>query len=187
MTPIARKEPEPQTPDQGLIRRIVEGDETALAILYDRYAGVVYSVANRILRDTGAAEEILQDIFYQLWRGASTFDFARGTVPGWLLVTARNRGIDRLRRRSHDPGYPLPEHLIVSHLNLEDAAFRNELMTKVRAALAELPEPQRQAMELAYFEGLTHTEIAARTGDALGTVKTRLRSALQTVKRALSL
>ena len=190
-----RREPEPQGSDQSLIRRVVDGDEAALAALYDRYSGVVYAVASRILRDPGGAEEVLQDIFFQLWRTASQFDFARGSLPGWLLVTARHRAIDRLRRRGasgqsgqgvqarHDdpPGEP-----VALGMDLESRAAQAEAMAKVSGALGGLPENQRQALELAYFEGLTHTEIANRTGEPLGTVKTRLRSAVQALKQALN-
>ncbi|HEV2176477.1 MAG TPA: sigma-70 family RNA polymerase sigma factor [Terriglobia bacterium] len=172
--------------DQALIRRIMSGDEAALGLLYDRYAPVVYSVSNRILRDTGAAEEVLQDIFYQLWRTAGNFDAGRGSLAGWLLVTARNRSIDRLRRRPAIPDEDVAGGEIASPLNLESAMAREELMARARRAFVELPPPQREAMEMAYFEGLTHTEIAQRTGDPLGTVKTRLRTALQTVKRVLT-
>ncbi|MGH9439778.1 MAG: sigma-70 family RNA polymerase sigma factor, partial [Terriglobia bacterium] len=90
---------EPRVTDLELIRRITAGDESALASLYDRYSGIVYSVALRVLQDSGAAEEVLQDIFYQLWCNAANFDASRGTLGAWLLVSARNRSIDRLRRR----------------------------------------------------------------------------------------
>jgi RNA polymerase sigma-70 factor (ECF subfamily) len=182
--PIARQEPARQDTDEGLIRRILAGDETALGTLYDRYGGLVYSVANRILRDTGAAEEVLQDIFHQLWRAAAGFDAARGSLSSWLLVMARNRSIDRLRRRDlASAGDPM-DLMPASGFNLENEAARNEMVAQVRRALGSLPEGQRQAMELAYFEGLTQTEIAARTGDPLGTVKTRLRTAMATLKKA---
>ncbi len=153
---IGRSETESPIPDQNLIRRVVGGDEAALAILYDRYAGIVYSVVSRVLKDVGAAEEVLQDIFHQLWRTASNFDAERGTLAGWLLVMARNRAIDRLRRRRKAED-TLQENLIPFALNLESSVAREELMGKVKAALAALPGPQREALELAYFEGLTHT------------------------------
>ncbi len=184
--PIGRSEEEGQIPDQNLIRRVVGGDEAALAILYDRYAGIVYSVVSRVLNDVGAAEEVLQDIFYQLWRTASNFDAERGTLAGWLLVMARNRAIDRLRRRRKGEEDALQENLIPFALNLESTVAREELMGKVKAALGALPGPQREALELAYFEGLTHTEIAERTREPLGTIKTRLRSALQALKKTLN-
>ncbi len=169
--------------DAALVARIVQRDESALAALYDRYAGMLSSVLNRILRDTQAAEEILQDIFYQLWRTAGQFDASRGSLPGWLLVIARNRAISRLRRHNPASGEELLENTVVLPTNLESSIAQQQMVGKVRGAMESLPKEQRAALELAYFEGLTHSEIAARTGDPLGTVKTRLRSALETLKR----
>ncbi|MGC2330464.1 MAG: sigma-70 family RNA polymerase sigma factor [Candidatus Acidiferrales bacterium] len=173
--------------DAALIERIIHRDEAALAALYDRYAAMLSSVLSRILRDTQAAEEILQDIFFQLWRMPSRFDASRGSLPGWLLVIARNRAISRLRR--HNPaaagGDELAENSVVFPVNIESAVAQKELLDRVKSALDNLPTEQRAAVELAYFEGLTHSEIAERTGDPLGTVKTRLRSAVETLKRKL--
>jgi len=169
--------------DAALVARIVQRDESALAALYDRYAGMLSSVLNRILRDTQAAEETLQDIFYQLWRNAGQFDASRGSLPGWLLVIARNRAISRLRRHNPASGEELLENTVVLPTNLESSIAQQQMVGKVRGAMESLPKEQRAALELAYFEGLTHSEIAARTGDPLGTVKTRLRSALETLKR----
>jgi len=164
---------------------MVQRDEAALEALYDRYAGLLSSVLNRILRDTQAAEEILQDIFYQLWRTASQFDASRGSLPGWLMVIARNRAISRLRHHNPAAGEELFENTVVLPVNLESAVAQKELMGRVKGAIETLPREQRAAVELAYFEGLTHSEIAERTGDPLGTVKTRLRTALETLKRAM--
>jgi RNA polymerase sigma-70 factor, ECF subfamily len=174
---------EARASDVALVARIVQRDESALAALYDRYAGMLSSVLNRILRDTQAAEEILQDIFFQLWRTAAQFDPSRGSLPGWLLVIARNRAISRLRRHNPASGEELVENTVVLPTNLESNLAQQQLIGKVKSALDNLPKEQRAAIELAYFEGLTHSEIAARTGDPLGTVKTRLRSAVDTLKR----
>lgn len=171
--------------DAALVERIQRRDESALAALYDRYAGMLSSLLNRILRDTQAAEEILQDIFFQLWQNASRFDASRGSLPGWLTVIARNRAISRLRRHNPAAGDPLPETIAMPASSLESAVSQRELMGRVKSVLQNLPGEQRAALELAYFEGLTHSEIAQRTGDPLGTVKTRLRSALETLKRNL--
>jgi RNA polymerase sigma-70 factor, ECF subfamily len=171
--------------DAALIERIVQRDQTALATLYDRYAGMLSSVLIRILRDTQAAEEILQDIFFQLWSAPSRFDAARGSLPAWLMVIARNRAISQLRRHNPAAGEPLLETTVVSTFNIETAASQRQLLGRVKGALENLPAEQRAAVELAYFEGLTHSEIAKRTGDPLGTVKTRLRSAVETLKRTL--
>ncbi len=178
---------EERASDAALIERITQRDEAALAALYDRYAAMLSSVLNRILRDTQAAEEILQDIFFQLWRMPSRFDASRGSLPGWLLVIARNRAISRLRR--HNPAAAgddeLGENSVVLSVNFESAVAQKQLLERVKHTIENLPAEQRACVELAYFEGLTHSEIAARTGDPLGTVKTRLRSAVETLKRTL--
>jgi RNA polymerase sigma-70 factor, ECF subfamily len=171
--------------DAALVYKITQRDEAALAALYDRYAGMLSSVLNRILRDSQAAEEILQDIFYQLWCSGSRFDPARGSLPGWLLVIARNRAISRLRRHNPAVGEEILENTVVMPFDLESSAAQEQLLTRVKGALESLPKEQRAAVELAYFEGMTHSEIAERTGDPLGTVKTRLRSALESLRRNL--
>jgi len=171
--------------DAALIKRIMQRDEAALAALYDRYGLMLSSVLNRILRDTQAAEEILQDIFFQLWRTASRFDSSRGSLAGWLMVIARNRAISRLRRHNPAAGEELAENDVALPLNLESEASQRQLLDRVKGALEHLPAEQRAAIELAYFEGLTHSEIAERTGHPLGTVKTRLRDGVETLRRSL--
>jgi RNA polymerase sigma-70 factor (ECF subfamily) len=153
--------PEIELTDVILVRRIIERDESALATLYDRYARLVYSVALRVLKDPGAAEEVVQDIFHQVWRNAATFDSARGSLSGWLLVSARNRSIDRLRRRRTNEDELQPDRIACS-VNIETSAAQNELLSKVKQSMGALPENQRAALELAYFEGLTHSEIASK-------------------------
>lgn len=176
---------EQQTTDGELIARVVARDELALAALYDRYAGVVYSVVVRILRERQAAEEILQDIFFQLWNNAAKFDESRGSLAGWLVVSARNRAISRLRRRNPSEGEELPQDLISLSYNLETIAAREQLLGRVRTALEQLADGQREAIELAYFKGMTHSEIAQSTGEPLGTIKTRLRSAVEALRDRL--
>ena len=187
MEPSAGQIPDRRDSDEGLIRRIVEGEESALGILYDRYGGLVYSVAKHVLRDSGAAEEVLQDIFHQLWRNAANFNSSRGSLSSWLLVMARNRSIDRARRRTSQLEEEDTASLPGPSLDIESEAAQKEMAARVRAALQALPEAQRVAMELAYFEGLTQSEIAQRTGDPLGTVKTRLRSALASLRTAFGI
>ncbi len=163
----------------------MQKDEAALSELYDRYSGLVFSEAKRILQDAGAAEEILQDLFYQVWRTASQFDPERGSLAGWLVVVARNRAISKIRRK-RGKGEELPENAVDLRANLESSAGQNLLLEKVRRVMQDLPEGQRAAVEYAYFEGMTHTEIAAKTGEPLGTVKTRIRSAMGTLKKVLN-
>jgi RNA polymerase sigma-70 factor (ECF subfamily) len=174
-------------PDSALVERIMAGDEGALSALYDRYSGMLYAMLLRILKDTGAAEEVLQDLFLQLWRGAARFDASRGSLAGWLLVIGRNRALSRLRGKQRREILPDPEEFsfeaVPSSENLEDEAARMQLMNRLRGAMAALPAEQREAVELAYFEGMTQTEIAARTGSPLGTVKSRVRAAMQTLKQ----
>ena len=171
--------------DWSLLERVVRKDEAALSELYDRYCGLVYSEAKRILRDAGAAEEILQDLFYQVWRTASRFEPARGSLAGWLLVAARNRAISKLRRQTGKKE-ELDENGVDLRVNVESSAAQKLLLEKVRAVMGSLPDGQRLALECAYFEGMTHSEIAAKTGEPLGTVKTRIRSAMETLKQVLS-
>jgi len=171
--------------DVALMERVMQRDETALEALYDRYAAILSSLLNRILHDAQAAEEILQDIFFQLWRNAQRFDASRGSLPGWLVVIARNRAISRLRQHNPARGEELQENDIRLPFGLESSVTRHELLERVRGALDTLPKEQRSAVELAYFEGLTQSEIAKRTGDPLGTVKTRLRTAVGSLKRVL--
>jgi RNA polymerase sigma-70 factor (ECF subfamily) len=174
-------------PDSALVERIMAEDERALSALYDRYAGMLFAMLVRILRDTSAAEEVLQDLFLQLWRGASRFDASRGSLAGWLLVIGRNRALSRLRGKARREILADPEEFSIEAVpssgNLEDEAARMQLMRRLQGAMAALPPEQREAVELAYFEGMTQTEIAARVGCPLGTVKSRVRAAMQTLKQ----
>ncbi len=153
-----------------------------MAFLFDRYSKVVYSVALRVLRDTASAEDVLQEIFMQVWRSPGSFLETKGSLGGWLAVVARNRSIDTLRRRR--PTDPVEEISLASSFNLAEEAERNNMMERARSVIVQLPVEQRKTLEMAFFDGLTHTEIAAMTGDPLGTVKTRIRSALLTLRKA---
>ncbi len=163
-----------------LVARIRAGDQQAMAELYDRYSNVVYGVALRVLQDAAAAEDVLQDIFLQLWRKPDAFDSSRGSLAAWLAVIARHRSIDRLRQRR--PETDLEDVVIASGIDVRDETERSLLIGKVRTALNEMSADQRKALELAYFEGLTHSEIAEKTGEPLGTIKTRIRSGLQLLR-----
>lgn len=175
---------QPQTTDSMLMSRIRAGDEDALAALHDRYASVVYSVALRVLGETTQAEDILQDIFIQLWRNPQRFDSSRGSLGAWLAVIARHRAIDQLRRRR--PESDIEDVVISVDTRLEQSTDRSIAIAKVRAAVERLPIEQRQPLELAFFQGLTHSEIATKTGEPLGTIKTRIRSALLALRKALT-
>jgi len=176
-------------PDSALIERMRTGDEAALSALYDRYSAMLFAMLVRILRDQQAAEEVLQDLFLQLWRNAGRFDAGRGSLPAWLMVIGRNRAISRLRGRRDREVLEEEEgdyaNTFVSDQNIEDEALRAQLARNISAALEQLPAEQRQAVELAYFEGMTQSEIANQTGIPLGTVKTRVRSAMQTLRQTL--
>jgi RNA polymerase sigma-70 factor (ECF subfamily) len=170
--------------DLVLVTAIRSGDQGAMAALYDRYSSIVYAVALRVLQDTGAAEDVLQDIFMQLWRNPGTFDASRGNMAAWLAVIARHRAIDALRRRR--PEDDIADVIVSVEPDLASAADRSRAMDKVRGALQTMPVPQRSALEMAYFEGLTHSEIAEKTGEPLGTIKTRIRTGLLSLRKALA-
>lgn len=169
--------------DSQLLEYIARGEQNAMAVVFSRYSKVVYSVSLRVLRDTGAAEDVLQDIFMQIWRKPSAFLATRGSLGSWLAVVARNRAIDALRRRK--PLNDIDDIVLASSFNLAQDSERTLLMQRAQGIMQTLPAPQRHVLELAYFEGLTHTEIAERTGDPLGTVKTRIRSALLVLRKAM--
>jgi RNA polymerase sigma-70 factor (ECF subfamily) len=170
--------------DAALLAQVQRGDEQAMAALFDRYSKIVYSVALRVLRDPAAAEDVLQEIFMQIWRNPTSFIATRGSLGGWLAVVSRNRSIDALRRKR--PTEQVEEMALASNYNLADEAERNSLMEKARGVIHLLPMEQRKTLEMAFFDGLTHSEIAEMTGDPLGTVKTRIRSGLTTLRKALT-
>jgi RNA polymerase sigma-70 factor (ECF subfamily) len=170
------------SPDAMLVSAVRSGDEQAMAQLYERYSPIVYSVALRVLSDTGAAEDILQEVFMQLWRNPDVFDATRGSLPGWLAVITRNRAIDSLRKRH--PETDISDVVVSVEPDLAGSAELSRALEKIRGALGGMPPPQRSALEMAFFEGLTHTEIAERTGEPLGTIKTRIRAGLLTLRKA---
>jgi RNA polymerase sigma-70 factor, ECF subfamily len=168
--------------DQPLVDRVRLKDEKAMAELFDRYGSMVYSVALRVLKDPPNAEDVMQEVFLKLWQSPQTFVQSRGSLPAWLLVVARNRAVDVLRRRRNSVA--VEDVVLVAATNVAADAERRTMMEKVRFALDRLPPEQQKSMEMAFFEGLSHSEIAAQTGDALGTVKTRIRTALMSVRKA---
>jgi RNA polymerase sigma-70 factor (ECF subfamily) len=183
-TGLANSPPSPAQDDAALLAQVQRGDETAMASLFDRYSKIVYSVALRVLRDPASAEDVLQEVFMQIWRNPNSFIATRGSLGGWLAVVARNRSIDALRRKR--PSDPVEDMSLASNYDLADEAERNSLMEKARGVIRQLPMEQRKTLEMAFFDGLTHSEIAEMTGDPLGTVKTRIRSALTSLRKAFT-
>ncbi len=168
--------------DSSLLSLVQRGDEPAMAAIFDRYSRVVYSVSLRVLRDSAAAEDVLQEVFMQIWRNPDGFVSTRGSLAGWLAVVSRNRSIDALRRRR--PTESVDDIPLASSFDLASESEQNFMVEKARGFIILLPPEQRKTLEMAFFDGLTHSEIAEMTGDPLGTVKTRIRSALTTLRKA---
>lgn len=179
---------------------MANGDERALGALYDRWAAVVYALVVRIVGDRDETEDVVEDVFWQLWRQARRYEETRGAVSTWVFTVARSRALDRrraMRRRCEEsaseaaPGaaHDAADAPVASGAAGSDPAGDAEQAERrevVAAALHELPAEQREAVELAYFDGLSQTEIAARTGQPLGTVKTRTRLAMQKLRDRLA-
>ncbi len=163
--------------------RVCSNDQLAMAEVFDRYGSLVYSVALRVLRDPAQAEDVMQEIFFQVWKTPQSFVQVKGSLGAWLAVVARNRAIDSLRRRR--PTDSVDDVILPAATNLASEVERNSMMEKVRVVLQGLPQEQQKTVELAFFEGMSHSEIAAKTGDALGTVKTRIRSALISLRKGM--
>ena len=169
--------------DVALVRAVAAGDRAALARLYDRYASILLALALRIIRDRREAEDLLHDVFLEVWRSAKDYDTARGRVRTWLIIRMRSRALDvtksaRVSRRSGDP--EVLERMVADG-DVSGSPDRN----RVRAALAELTAEQRQVLELAYFDGLSCSEIAERIGIPIGTVKSGLAAGLGKLRQTL--
>jgi len=181
-----------QTIDESpLLERIAQLDQTALSELYDRYARVLYAVAFKILGSVEEAEEVVLDVFSQVWRTAARYNSTRGRVDTWLFMLTRSRALDRLRalqRLTRAVTVSVDNAMMESLLlcNPEEDLLISERRAQVLAALAQLPQEQKQVLELAYYKGMTHVEIAAHTGKSLGTVKTRIRLGLSKLRDALA-
>jgi len=185
----AAASPESRQADQASLARIARGDQLAFAELYDRHARLVFSLALRILQERADAEDIVQEVFAQVWSQAGRYDASRGAVAAWMLMLTRSRAIDRLRARRARPETASESNTAES---VVDSAARQDLellsaeqVTRLQRALKELPDAQRTALELAYYEGLTHAEVAARLSEPLGTVKTRIRQAVIKLRESL--
>ena len=176
--------------DAGLLRAVARGDESAFARVYDRYSPILLGLLLRILRSRAEAEDVLQEVFLQVWQQARSFDESRGRAFTWLVTLARSRAIDRLRSvdsreraalRSAEDGQPVTQ----ASTPADEDAIRAERAEAVRGALGELPEEQRQVLVLAYLEGMSQSEIAAAKNQPLGTVKTRTRAGLKKLSESL--
>lgn len=173
----------PTADDAYLLSQVQSGDEQAMATLFDRYSRIVYSVALRVLSDPALAEDILQEVFMQLWRTPGSFTAAEGNLGGWLAVLSRNRSIDAIRRKHHAD--PICAIAFATPTDLCNEAERNRLAERSRSLLHQLPSEQRKALEMAFFDGLTHTEIAEIAGDPVASVTSTLRGALLALREAV--
>lgn len=186
----ARRWTEDRASDQAALARMALGEGDAVAELYDRHARPIYSLALRILGDATEAEDIVQEVFSQAWKQAARYSASRGAVGAWLLTLARSRAIDRLRAKRARPGEVSDERVAAQLVDagppVDSLVLTSEQVARVRAALDELPLLQRAAIELAYYEGLTHAEIADRLEQPLGTVKTRIRLAMLKLRDVLA-
>lgn len=171
-----------------LIQRIGAQNRDAFSQFYDRYSPIVYSLALRMLRVQFDAEDLLQEVFLQVWRQATAYSAERGSPEAWLINIARSRAIDKLRAiRRRERSFVLTDDPAAAEStdNVESSAGESETRLAMNSALANLPEAQRRVLELAYFDGLSQTEIAARLAEPLGTIKTRMRSGLQRLRGML--
>lgn len=185
----------PTSPDADDVSRLAVGDEQALGRLYDRHAAMAFGLACAIVGDRSDAEEVVADAFSQVWRSASSFDASRGSVSAWISTIVRTRALDLLRaqrRRARvlDEAASMTDDdwspaLSSASPSPDRAVETSETQRQVRRALADLPGPQRRVLELAYFGGLSQTEIASQLSEPLGTVKTRMRSGMEKLRQAL--
>ncbi len=171
--------------DLAVIREAARGEIKALAALYDRYAGLLLAMANRMLGDKTVAEDLVQDVFMEVWRRAHAFDPSRGTVRTWLLVRLRSRALDRLRSATHRREVMVDEPREQAPVTSEDPELSPD-RALVREAIQQLPEDQRLVIELSYFHGLSSSEIAEHMGSPIGTVKSRTAAALGKLRAAMS-
>jgi len=177
------------SPDAALVHRLLQRDVSAFEELYDRHSRVVYGLVLRILQQASTAEEVVQDVFLQLWRSAGRYDQARGPFIPWLLTLARNRALDQLRlkserqRRREDQTEELPP--VATMPNFEGSLDEKRRARRVRELIDSLNPQQKRAIELAYFEGLSHSEIANALNEPLGTVKSWIRNGLLRLKEGL--
>ena len=171
-----------------LIRQVANQDREAFGQLYDRFSTLVFTLAMRMLKARSDAEDLLQEVFVQVWRQAQSYSAERGSPEAWIVNIARSRAIDKIRsirRRERSLVLTDDPSRAESSDNVESSAAESETRLAMNSALANLPEAQRKVLELAYFGGLTQTEIAERLAEPLGTVKTRMRSGIQRLREML--
>lgn len=175
--------------DAALIRRVANGDQGALAELYDRFSGLLLALARRVLNSTSDAEEVLQEVFVQVWNQAKRYDGRRSSVSTWLVLITRSRAIDRLRSRQVKDRTlgALQQEKPNEHTSPEGmrSVLWGQRRKRLREALAELPDAQRHVLDLAFYSGMTQSEIADSTGIPLGTVKTRTLLAMKKLRKSL--
>ena len=171
--------------DDAVLDLLARSDESALAELYDRYGGPAYRLALRVVRDAALAQDAVQDAFLTAWRTASGFDPRRGSVSTWLLTLVHRRAVDVVRREDRRRGSPLDDAPVASGDATDETAETRELRRDVQAALQELSALEREALELAYYGGLSQSQLAERLGIPLGTVKSRMFTALATLRDLL--
>jgi RNA polymerase sigma-70 factor, ECF subfamily len=172
--------------DEAVVALTARSDEVALAELYDRYGRVAYGLALRILRDEGLAEDAVQEAFLAIWRGAARFVPERGKASTWILTVVHRRAVDLVRREQRRRTEPLPEVELGSGGGAADDAMWLRLeRERVQAALARLPDQQREAIELAYYGGFTQSELAERLGEPIGTIKSRMFTGLARLRELL--
>jgi RNA polymerase sigma-70 factor (ECF subfamily) len=168
-----------------LIQQTANGDHEAFSQLYDRFCSLVFTLAMRMLRARSDAEDLLQEVFVQIWRQAENYTEERGSPEAWIINMARSRAIDKIRSiRRTEKSFVLTDDPARAQTSesVQSPAGESEVRLSMTSALANLPENQRRVLELAYFDGLTQSEIADRLGEPLGTVKTRMRSGIQRLR-----
>ena len=165
--------------EQCALNRVIDGDENAMHILYDRYSARVYRTALYVLMDTGGAEDVTQEVFLHLWQSARSFNTTKGTLSGWLVVIARHRAIDALRKRTKETALDIEQ---MSHSNAFEQVVWSESIEALGVLLPLLSAQQRDVLELTFVSGLSHSEISLKIGEPLGTVKSRIRAALRMLR-----
>lgn len=176
--------PQQSSNDTEIVIRLLAGDRAGFVRLYDQYSGLIYGVALRVLRNAAGAQDIVQEVFLQLWRNPASFDPQRGRLAPWLAVLTRHKAVDALRKRRFE--MESSEILLPSSAVTVEPDYTTVEAEKAQRLMKQLPVEQREVLELAYLDGLTHVEIASRLGQPLGTVKSRIRLGLLFLRKELT-